>query len=145
MTRRAIETTAAPTAVGPYSQAITTDGLVFCSGQLGLDPMPHLSRGRTAQPFYLVTELDEVLIQMAGTAEIEFRELENSPSTIMRMQSAQRCQPLAANPPRIEALAASGSRCCGCGSNSEANSMISSALIRCSPSEKICPERKSSK
>src|SRR6185369_15735722 len=37
-TRRAISTTAAPAAVGPYSQAITTDDLVFCSGQVGLDP-----------------------------------------------------------------------------------------------------------
>jgi 2-iminobutanoate/2-iminopropanoate deaminase len=38
MTRRAVSTTAAPGAVGPYSQAITTDDLVFCSGQVGLDP-----------------------------------------------------------------------------------------------------------
>ncbi len=38
MTRQAISTTGAPAAIGPYSQAIVTDGLVFCSGQLGLDP-----------------------------------------------------------------------------------------------------------
>jgi 2-iminobutanoate/2-iminopropanoate deaminase len=38
MTRRAISTAAAPAAVGPYSQAIATDDLVFCSGQVGLDP-----------------------------------------------------------------------------------------------------------
>ena len=38
MTRRAVSTASAPTAVGPYSQAITTDDLVFCSGQVGLDP-----------------------------------------------------------------------------------------------------------
>ena len=38
MTRRAISTGAAPAAVGPYSQAIATDALVFCSGQVGLDP-----------------------------------------------------------------------------------------------------------
>jgi len=38
MTRTAIATTDAPAAIGPYSQAITIDGLVFCSGQLGLDP-----------------------------------------------------------------------------------------------------------
>ena len=54
----------------------------FPIGQLGLDPMPHLSRSRTAQPFYLVTELDEVLIQMAGTAEIQFRELEDGPAML---------------------------------------------------------------
>jgi len=38
MTRDAIATAGAPTAIGPYSQAIAIDGLVFCSGQLGLDP-----------------------------------------------------------------------------------------------------------
>ena len=38
MTRDAIATAGAPAAIGPYSQAIAMDGLVFCSGQLGLDP-----------------------------------------------------------------------------------------------------------
>jgi 2-iminobutanoate/2-iminopropanoate deaminase len=38
MTRQAISTNSAPGAVGPYSQAIDTGDLVFCSGQLGLDP-----------------------------------------------------------------------------------------------------------
>jgi 2-iminobutanoate/2-iminopropanoate deaminase len=38
MTRQAISTTGAPGAIGPYSQAIALDGLLFCSGQLGLDP-----------------------------------------------------------------------------------------------------------
>lgn len=38
MTRRAVSTGAAPSAVGPYSQAIATHDLVFCSGQVGLDP-----------------------------------------------------------------------------------------------------------
>ena len=38
MTREAISTGGAPAAIGPYSQGIATDGFVFCSGQLGLDP-----------------------------------------------------------------------------------------------------------
>ena len=38
MNRRAVSTSAAPSAVGPYSQAIATGELVFCSGQVGLDP-----------------------------------------------------------------------------------------------------------
>lgn len=38
MTREAIKTGDAPAAIGPYSQAIAADGLLFCSGQLGLDP-----------------------------------------------------------------------------------------------------------
>ena len=36
--RRAIATDAAPQAIGPYSQAIAAGGLLFCSGQIGLDP-----------------------------------------------------------------------------------------------------------
>ena len=38
MTRQAISTTDAPAALGPYNQAIASGDLVFCSGQLGLDP-----------------------------------------------------------------------------------------------------------
>lgn len=38
MTRETVETKKAPAAIGPYSQAIKTDGLVFCSGQIGFDP-----------------------------------------------------------------------------------------------------------
>ena len=40
-------------------------------GQLGIDPMPHLSRNRCAQPFFLVSEADQVVIQMAGRGRIE--------------------------------------------------------------------------
>jgi 2-iminobutanoate/2-iminopropanoate deaminase len=38
MTREAVSTSSAPAAIGPYSQGIATDGFVFCSGQIGLDP-----------------------------------------------------------------------------------------------------------
>ncbi len=33
-----IQTSKAPNAIGPYSQAIVTDSLVFCSGQGPMDP-----------------------------------------------------------------------------------------------------------
>ena len=36
--KKAIATNAAPGAVGPYSQGIEADGLVFVSGQLPVDP-----------------------------------------------------------------------------------------------------------
>jgi 2-iminobutanoate/2-iminopropanoate deaminase len=36
--KTAIHTRSAPAAIGPYSQAVESDGLVFCSGQVGLDP-----------------------------------------------------------------------------------------------------------
>ncbi|MDP7034196.1 MAG: RidA family protein [Planctomycetota bacterium] len=35
---RPIHTERAPTAIGPYSQAIVTGDLLFVSGQIGLDP-----------------------------------------------------------------------------------------------------------
>lgn len=38
MTHQAIGTSGAPAAIGPYSQAIAAGDLVFCSGQVGLDP-----------------------------------------------------------------------------------------------------------
>ena len=36
--KRAITTTEAPAAVGPYSQAIAVGNLLFCAGQIPLDP-----------------------------------------------------------------------------------------------------------
>ncbi len=38
MTHRAVSTTGAPAAVGPYSQGIVADGLLFTAGQASLDP-----------------------------------------------------------------------------------------------------------
>lgn len=36
--KKAISTSAAPAAIGPYSQAIVSNGFVFVSGQIPLDP-----------------------------------------------------------------------------------------------------------
>lgn len=38
MSRQTIQTDKAPKAIGPYSQAIKNDSLVFCSGQIGIHP-----------------------------------------------------------------------------------------------------------
>ena len=35
---KTVQTANAPAAIGPYSQAVTHGGLVFLSGQLGIDP-----------------------------------------------------------------------------------------------------------
>ena len=35
---KTISTTAAPAAIGPYSQAVEANGFVFASGQLPIDP-----------------------------------------------------------------------------------------------------------
>ncbi len=36
--RRSVSTQDAPAAIGPYSQALVSGGLVFCSGQVAIDP-----------------------------------------------------------------------------------------------------------
>ena len=62
MTRQAISTTGAPGAIGPYSQAIAADGLLFCSGQLGLDPATgNLVEGVEAQADRALRNLGAVL------------------------------------------------------------------------------------
>jgi 2-iminobutanoate/2-iminopropanoate deaminase len=42
-----VATDAAPKAIGPYSQAIVTDGLVYTAGQVALDPRNGELVGRT--------------------------------------------------------------------------------------------------
>ena len=62
MTRDAIRTTGAPAAIGPYSQGIATEQLVFCSGQLGLDPATgNLVDGIEAQAERALLNLTAVL------------------------------------------------------------------------------------
>jgi 2-iminobutanoate/2-iminopropanoate deaminase len=38
MTKTQVRSNSAPAPVGPYSQAVLTEGFVFASGQLGIDP-----------------------------------------------------------------------------------------------------------
>lgn len=62
MTRRAVSTTGAPPAAGPYSQAIATGELVFCAGQLGADPATNeLADGVEAQTEQVMRNLSAVL------------------------------------------------------------------------------------
>ena len=62
MTRQAIHTDGAPAALGPYSQAIRSGELVFCSGQLGLDPASgELADGVEAQAERSLRNLASVL------------------------------------------------------------------------------------
>jgi hypothetical protein len=48
----------------------------FPVGPKGTDPMPHLSRSRVAQPFFVINAADQVLIHLAGQARLELRETE---------------------------------------------------------------------
>jgi 2-iminobutanoate/2-iminopropanoate deaminase len=53
--KREISTNSAPAAIGPYSQAIEASGILFVSGQLGIDPSSGALVGgvgeQTAQAF----------------------------------------------------------------------------------------------
>jgi 2-iminobutanoate/2-iminopropanoate deaminase len=64
-----VATDAAPKAIGPYSQAITTDGLVFTAGQVGLDPKSgELVGTTTAQQTEQVLKNLEAVLVAAGTS-----------------------------------------------------------------------------
>ena len=57
----------APAAVGPYSIAIEANGVVYCSGQLGLDPATgNLVEGLEAQVDMIFSNIKAVL-EAAGT------------------------------------------------------------------------------
>lgn len=53
----------APSAVGPYSQAVKYGNLIFCSGQIGLDPKTNelVSGGVIDQTKQVIKNLDAVL------------------------------------------------------------------------------------
>ena len=60
----------APAAIGPYSHAVTTDGLVFTSGQLGIDPATgKLPEGVEAQVRQALENLKAVLTAAGASLE----------------------------------------------------------------------------
>jgi 2-iminobutanoate/2-iminopropanoate deaminase len=61
--KKIISTEKAPKAIGPYSQAIRTENLVFTAGQIGLDPvtMEIVEGGIEAQTRQALTNLKHVL------------------------------------------------------------------------------------
>ena len=61
--KKIISTESAPKAIGPYSQAIRTENLVFTAGQLGLNPatMEIVTGGIEAQTRQVLTNLKRVL------------------------------------------------------------------------------------
>jgi 2-iminobutanoate/2-iminopropanoate deaminase len=62
MTREAVSTDDAPQAIGPYSQAIVANGLVFCSGTAGIDPATGVAPdGIEEQTELALRNLDAVL------------------------------------------------------------------------------------
>lgn len=64
MKREAVRTAGAPAAIGPYSQAVKAGGLLFCSGQIPLDPSTGnlVDGGIEAQAERVLKNLEAVLI-----------------------------------------------------------------------------------
>lgn len=64
MKREVVRTAGAPAAIGPYSQAVRAGGLLFCSGQIPLDPSTGnlINGGIEAQAERVLSNLEAVLI-----------------------------------------------------------------------------------
>jgi 2-iminobutanoate/2-iminopropanoate deaminase len=68
MERVRISTEDAPAALGPYSQAIVSNGFVFCSGTVGIDPRTgELAEGIAHQTERALVNLAAIL-EAAGTS-----------------------------------------------------------------------------
>ena len=66
--RRPIETEGAPAPIGPYSQAVVADGVLYCSGQVPLDPdTGELVEGGIAEQARRCLESLDAVCRAAGT------------------------------------------------------------------------------
>jgi len=64
---KAVHTNAAPAAIGPYSQAVTSAGMTFVSGQLGSDPASGIiSEDFATQTRQALTNL-KTIVEAAGS------------------------------------------------------------------------------
>ena len=69
MAKMVVQTSQAPEAVGAYSQAISANGLVFCSGQVAIDPATgELVQGSVADQTRRALENLSIVLEAAGTA-----------------------------------------------------------------------------
>ena len=71
MDRKVINTDLAPAAIGPYSQGIFCNGLLFCSGQIPLDPASGrlVEGGILDQAARVMENLKAVLIEGGSSLE----------------------------------------------------------------------------
>ena len=70
MRKEAVNTSSAPAAIGPYSQAIRAGNTVYLSGQLGLDPETgNLREGIEAQTRQVLDNLQAVATAAGGSLD----------------------------------------------------------------------------
>ncbi|HEX6585431.1 MAG TPA: Rid family detoxifying hydrolase [Solirubrobacterales bacterium] len=66
--RRVIETGEAPAPIGPYSQGVVANGVLYCSGQVPLDPQSgELVKGGVAEQARRCLESLDAVCRAAGT------------------------------------------------------------------------------
>lgn len=67
-TKRAVETEGAAPPIGPYSQGLVADGVLYCSGQVPLDPATgELIEGGVAEQARRCLESLDAVCRAAGT------------------------------------------------------------------------------
>lgn len=65
--KKIIYTKSAPEPVGPYSQAILTDNILYCSGQIGIDPKTNkIVEGGVEEETKQILKNIEALLNEAG-------------------------------------------------------------------------------
>jgi 2-iminobutanoate/2-iminopropanoate deaminase len=70
--RKPIQTDEAPEPVGPYSQAVVANGVLYCSGQVPLDPATgELVDGGIAEQAQRCLENLDAVCRAAGTQVVE--------------------------------------------------------------------------
>lgn len=67
-----VETTKAPAAIGPYSQAISFDGILFSSGQIPINPATGEITGSTIEE-----QAEQVMKNLEAVLEADGKNFEN--------------------------------------------------------------------
>ncbi len=67
MMKQIIQTDQAPAAIGPYSQAIAVDRLIFCSGQIALSPTNEPIPDTVLEQTHRVLKNLQSVLQAAGS------------------------------------------------------------------------------
>lgn len=67
MTKQVIHSDEAPAAIGPYSQALAFDRLIFCSGQIALSPVDEPAPATAAEQTHRVLKNLQAVLKAAGS------------------------------------------------------------------------------
>ncbi len=73
MNKQVIQTTAAPAAIGTYSQGIVYHGVLYCSGQIALDPDTGTMVSKDAEK-----QIRQVFRNLAALSEAAGTQLQNT-------------------------------------------------------------------